>query len=185
MYVQITNPVNPNVEAGFCACECGSWIGFWDKDNAKLGRVRGFPKSFKHNHHGRCTKGPQYREEDHGYETLCWVWNWCVDPISGYGVSNWNGKDCAAHRMMYLKQVGPIPEGLELDHLCRVRACCNPHHLEPVTRAENVRRGANAKLTYASAAAVREAEGNQIDIAKDFGVSPACVSHVKTGRSWS
>lgn len=45
------------------------------------------------------------------------------------------------HRITYLFYVGPIPDGLELDHLCRVRACCNPDHLEAVTRLVNVRRG--------------------------------------------
>lgn len=46
-----------------------------------------------------------------------------------------------AHRLVYTYLVGPIPEGLELDHLCRNRACCNPRHVEPVTHTENVRRG--------------------------------------------
>lgn len=45
------------------------------------------------------------------------------------------------HRVTYTELVGPIPEGLDLDHLCRNRACCNPEHLEPVERVENVRRG--------------------------------------------
>jgi HNH endonuclease len=46
-----------------------------------------------------------------------------------------------AHRRAYQMAVGPIPDGYELDHLCRNRACCNPEHLEPVTHLENVRRG--------------------------------------------
>ncbi len=45
------------------------------------------------------------------------------------------------HRVTYETFVGPIPEGLEIDHLCRNRLCCNPVHLEAVTRKENVRRG--------------------------------------------
>jgi hypothetical protein len=55
----------------------------------------------------------------------------------------WQG----AHRVAYELFKGPIPAGMDLDHLCRVRCCCNPDHLEPVTRKENLRRGLNGQKT--------------------------------------
>lgn len=58
----------------------------------------------------------------------------------GYGTFKVAGRQWMAHRMSYVLSVGPIPEGLELDHLCRVRDCVTPDHLEPVTHGENVRR---------------------------------------------
>lgn len=69
----------------------------------------------------------------------CWVWTAGRFP-SGYGCFKLNGKSTLAHRVAYEWLIGPIPEGLEIDHLCRVRGCCNPAHLEPVTPAENVQR---------------------------------------------
>jgi len=76
----------------------------------------------------------------------CWLWT--AGAIStGYGFfSPFVGKRILAHRWSYEQLVGPIPEGLVIDHLCRVRRCVNPAHLEPVTDAENRRRGASYGL---------------------------------------
>ena len=74
----------------------------------------------------------------------CWIWQAGTN-TKGYGKFKVDGRDVKAHRFAYEMFVGPIPEGLELDHLCRVRNCVNPEHLEPVTHAENVRRGESGK----------------------------------------
>jgi hypothetical protein len=73
-------------------------------------------------------------------ESGCWLWVGVVN-AAGYGQS---GRGYA-HRVNYEDTVGPVPEGLELDHLCRVRHCVNPAHLEPVTHAENMRRSVLAR----------------------------------------
>lgn len=65
----------------------------------------------------------------------CWIWTGSIDR-DGYGYLH-DGRRHNAHRWTYEKFVGPIPDGLEIDHLCRVRPCVNPDHLEPVTRLEN------------------------------------------------
>lgn len=70
----------------------------------------------------------------------CWIWNGSA-AHGRYGSFREGGRVLTAHRFAYEATVGPIPEGLELDHLCRVTLCVNPAHLEPVTHAENVRRG--------------------------------------------
>jgi hypothetical protein len=72
--------------------------------------------------------------------TGCWIWTGSRYPV-GYGKVHWQGKKQGAHRVVYTLLVGPIPDGLVIDHLCRVRACVNPQHLEAVTFRENVLRG--------------------------------------------
>lgn len=73
--------------------------------------------------------------------TGCWLWIGHVDERLGYGRMVIDGKRRVAHRIAYEALVGPIPDGLQLDHLCRVRCCVNPSHLQPVTQQENIRRG--------------------------------------------
>ena len=70
----------------------------------------------------------------------CWYWTGAKIP-TGYGSIRHQGKAKMVHRVAYEILVGPIPEGLELDHLCRVRNCVNPDHLDPVTHQVNVSRG--------------------------------------------
>lgn len=70
----------------------------------------------------------------------CWNWTGALT-TAGYGSLTKNYQRMYAHRWSYEQHVGPIPEGLALDHLCRNRSCVNPDHLEPVTIGENVRRG--------------------------------------------
>lgn len=80
-------------------------------------------------------------------ETGCWVWTAKVRHGYGQFSLKVNGRELSprAHRHSYAVLVGPIPEGLHLDHLCRVRSCVNPAHLEAVTQAENNRRAAAAR----------------------------------------
>jgi HNH endonuclease len=74
----------------------------------------------------------------------CWLWT-AARTHGGYGQFGLaRGKAVRAHRLAYELTIGPIPDGLELDHLCRVRNCVNPAHLEPVTHAENMRRAVSA-----------------------------------------
>lgn len=73
-------------------------------------------------------------------KTGCWEWQACRCS-GGYGNFRHKGRVVVAHRLAYETLVGPIPEGLDIDHLCRNRKCVNPHHLEPVTRRENILRG--------------------------------------------
>jgi hypothetical protein len=70
----------------------------------------------------------------------CWLWTDQTDSL-GYGWFYLSYKRRPAHRFAYELLKGPIPDGLEPDHLCRVHACVNPSHLEPVTHRENVLRG--------------------------------------------
>jgi hypothetical protein len=87
-------------------------------------------------------------------ERECWAWQGAT--CFGYGVVGMGRRSDGTqqtHRALYEIVVGPVPDGMQLDHLCRNRACCNPDHLEVVTRRENIMRGEstaaiNARKTH-------------------------------------
>ena len=72
--------------------------------------------------------------------TGCWIWVGTAIP-QGYGRFWYEGRQWPAHRWIYVHVNGPIAENLVTDHLCRMPACVNPAHLEPVTQSENILRG--------------------------------------------
>lgn len=75
----------------------------------------------------------------------CWLWLGLLNPGTGYGRLHRSNTEAPrvlnAHAYSYILARGPVPKGCELDHLCRVRACVNPDHLDPVTHLENFLRG--------------------------------------------
>lgn len=96
----------------------------------------------------------------------CWLWAGACD-LRGYGYSSIKGMPVATYRWAYRALVGAIGPGLELDHLCRVRCCCNPLHMEPVTHRENTLRGdtvtaANARKEACSAGHPFDAENTYV-----------------------
>ena len=79
----------------------------------------------------------------------CWEWAHRLRK-NGYGQFRIGDRMIIAHRVSYELFVGPIPAGLEIDHLCRNRGCVNPSHLEPVTKRVNILRGAGAAAVNAA-----------------------------------
>ena len=121
-------------------------------------------------------------EEDRGYETPCHIWQGAI-AVNGYGLVRRGGVMRRAHRWAWEQVNGSIPDGLVMDHLCRNRPCVNPAHVEPVTQAENVRRGRLCRVPEDVVDAIRSAEGSQRIIAQRFGVSQQYVSRIKSGAA--
>jgi hypothetical protein len=94
---------------------------------------------------------PQEMERRTRKTSTCWLWTGNVCPTTGYGRLGYMGEKLRAHRVAYELAHGPIPEGLVIDHLCRVTVCVNPAHLEAVTIRENTLRGISPPARRAKA----------------------------------
>jgi hypothetical protein len=131
-------------------------------------------------------KPGDYLEEDRGYVTPCWIWQLSIGR-DGYGRAKRRGRaggEQNAHALYYEELVGPIPAGLVPDHLCGIRECVNPEHLEAVTQLENSQRGARAKLTAADVVEIRAAAATTRELGRRFGIDPGHVSRIRNGHRW-
>lgn len=174
-----------NIPYGYCRCGCGEKAPLAPQNDTARGYVKGQPMRFIYNHYHN-NRSAQYIEENHGHGTPCWIWQRAVDS-GGYGKWRKDG-EYLAHRVYYKKAKGPIPEGLTIDHLCRVHSCVNPEHLEAVTNIENMRRGLGAKLTFDEVVRIREVRTSSgltnRAIGELFGVSKSQVWTIVNGRCW-
>jgi hypothetical protein len=134
-----------------------------------------------------------------GDDSQCWLWTGDQDG-KGYGIFTYRGRRRPAHEMARSFTVGEVrPDGFDTCHSCDTPLCCNPHHLRFDTRQSNVddmfERGRapigeankSAKLTNAIVREIRErraAGARQVDLAEQYGVSPAYISDIVNGLVW-
>lgn len=173
-----------------CECGCGQPAPISGYTDRRKGATKGQPRRFIRSHNkpnrGHRRKSPHYVPEDRGYSTPCWIWQLHIDR-GGYGHIN-IGSSALAHRVVYEQHKGPIPPGMQADHLCNVRCCVNPDHLDVVTSTENTRRGKRAKLCMRDAQNIRVAyqrgEASLRELAALYGVSDTAIRNVVKNRTW-
>jgi hypothetical protein len=161
---------------GYCCCGCGEKAPISPQTVRKLGYVKGEPRSYVRNHDKRGTS-PKYKVDENG----CWLFTGWTN-TKGYGMIRDGARMRIAHRVFYERTKGPIPEGMQLDHLCRVPACVNPAHLEPVTNTQNARRGRKPKLTIEQVREIRsrpKVYGSTLALAREFGVHTATITTIR------
>lgn len=178
---------------GICECGCGGQTAIAKQSVTSRGQIKGQPVRFIKGHSGHkyssgeTTITERWTIEDRGHDTPCWIWQLSLKG-NGYGQLMAGGRNQPAHRYYYEQIHGALPRRMQLDHLCRVRRCVNPEHLEPVTNGENCRRGTNCKLRIEQVREIRSllAQGwYQRDIGAAYGVSGVQVGNIANGKSWA
>lgn len=177
--------VKVDIPYGYCHCGCGQHTRVPKYSDASHGYVAGKPVDYIRGHFQRVSG--KYSQWVVDVSTGCWIWCLALNE-NGYGVHpQKTSSSRLAHRVIYEKYRGSIPAGYDLDHLCRNRRCVNPYHMEPVPRAQNVRRGSVTKLTEDDVRQIKSLAKDGIsqrEIAERFGVHKSTVGGVLAGRTW-
>lgn len=174
------------VPYGFCGCGCGQRAPIANRNFHRMGILKGEPFRFISGHNSRRNDA-EYAEENRGYETPCWIWQFATER-NGYGRKVVQGVKYGAHRYYYEQQVRPLQTHEHLHHLCGIRACVRPDHLQVLSPAEHYREH-RALLTVEQ---VREIKAQMSDewgrcsvLARRFGVHPKTINDIKLGKTWA
>jgi hypothetical protein len=125
-------------------------------------------------------------------------WEWRLSRYKGYGKTGVNGRGRQAHIVSYEAFVGPVPEGMQINHKCHNRACCNPEHLYAGTQKQNMKdmllagRGSrlcgetngNSKLTATDVCLIRASKDSAMQLRQQLGVSEALIRAIRKGLVW-
>lgn len=183
--------VRPDIPFGKCWCGCEQDTPPARQRDKRLNYFKGEPVRYVRGHGNSKPRisDKNYTATDTGHNTPCWLWNrYLTNAGYPFLYERGTGKPYLAHRAYYEHYRGPIPPGLEIDHLCRRPSCVNPEHMEPVTAAINQQRGSAAKLTKYQVVWIRRLNAMQrythAEIAKMFSVSRSRISSICRGDSW-
>lgn len=167
-----------------CGCGCGEPAPVAKMTRVKRGVKAGDQLRFRRGHNRRgSTDLTRWVLEDRGHDTPCWVWTGSLNK-KGYGRAQVAREHTGAHRAIYEAANGMLARMAQLDHLCGVRCCVNPAHLEVVCNAENSRRGRGAKLSSADALAIRGSGLSNTALAAYYGVAQQTISDIRRNKKW-
>lgn len=136
----------------------------------------------------RSMRGVPFNERYRIAESGCWEWRGALN-YAGYGVCYQLGQNLA-HRVSYIKNVGPIPSGLCILHRCDNPKCVNPKHLVPGTHKQNMEdmskkeRTATTVLSATQVRSIRADSRRPCEIARAFNISHSAVMHIIRRRCW-
>lgn len=171
--------------SGYCQCGCGVRTRIATRNKANRGHVKGFPIRYLVGHGSRLSP-VEYLEKDTGYKSPCWLWQRSLRP-NGYGQIPINGTPRYAHIVYFERKHGAVPRGKMLDHLCRIRKCVNPDHMEAVSNQANAQRGSRAKLSPDAVRMMRELKkqgASNVGLAKIFGVCASTAHYACSSQTW-
>lgn len=172
-----------NKNDGKCECGCGNPAPLAKHTVRQRGTIEGKALRYIHGHHAIRY---DYTVQDCGYETPCWIWH--NQTGRGYGAIKINGVFMAAHRFIYEKHVGLIPDGYHLHHKCEIKNCVNPAHMKPLSVVDHERLHPNVRLTVGKAREARRlvsACGMSYEqVAQHLEVSRNSIAFAVRGLTW-
>lgn len=179
------------VPYGNCWCKCGFLTTVAEDTDRSNWKIKGLPRLFRRGHSTSLKGNPEYEERDCQFRSNCWMQG--RGSVNQYGLQYGTARrpgeavPISAQRLLYERHVGTVPEGYDIDHLCRITLCVNPDHLEAVTHEENVRRGKNTRLSPEGVRemfVLRKQGWTFQEIADEYGICQTHACKIIQGHKW-